>query len=362
MSTFSVESEEMTLFEKLLEKELIPVACKVDEEGYYPETVLRSLGEMGAFRVSGLSPHVALSKRMKLIELSSRYCVSTSFLIWCHTTAISFIHNSNAEYLKTSLLPLLETGQVLAGTGLSNPMKYYAGMEPLRMKATMNSDGFIINGITPFVSNVGPGHWFGIIAQINEDQRIMAMVDCNIKGLRMTDHKDFSGLNGTRSYTCCFDDVFIPNEMVISVRADEFIPMIRSEFVLSQSGMGLGLVQTSVDSMSKAMNKQNETNKYIGISPDELAKELNELRQQAVLLCEKGASGEEAFIPAVQLRLRSAELALRATQTAFLYHGAAGYYRKSDCMRRLREALFVAVVTPAVKHLKRILQESTPRA
>ncbi|WP_027416634.1 acyl-CoA dehydrogenase family protein [Aneurinibacillus terranovensis] len=346
---------EMKLYENFLKKELVSVACIVDEEGYYPESIMRGLGELGAFQVSGLSEQDALSKRLELIELSAKYCVSTSFLIWCHTTAISFVLNSNNEYLKKKLLPLLEDGQVLAGTGLSNPMKYYAGMEPIRLKAKRVDKGYKISGVTPYVSNVGPGHWFGIIAQVNEKQRIFTMVDCDSLGLSMTEHKDFSGLNGTRSFTCRFNDVFIPNEFIISDSADQFIPMIRSSFVLTQVGMGLGLVQASVDTMLKAMNKQNGTNRYMDICPSQILDQVTALQQKAYLL--SGSSKDEDFISAVQIRLQTAELALKATETAVLYQGAAGYFRKSDCMRRLREALFIAVVTPAIKHLKRLLHE-----
>lgn len=345
---------EMEMYERILEEELCPIVRVVDEEGLYPENVLKALGESGAFQVSGLSSDEILMKRIGLIELTAKYCVSTSFLIWCHTTAISFILNSQNEYLKNNLLPLLETGRVLAGTGLSNPMKYYAGMESVRLEAKPDKKGYRISGIIPFVSNLGFGHWFGIIAQVNDNQRIMAMVHCDSSGLFMTEHKDFSGLNGTRSFTCRFNEVFIPHDLIISENADSFISLIRSSFVLTQSGMGFGLVKSCAETMAKALGKQNETNKYIGISPNEFLEELAALRQKAYSLSR--FAQEDSFLSAVQIRLQAAQLTLRASQTAVLYQGAAGYYRKSDCMRRLREAMFIAVVTPAIKHLNRMLE------
>lgn len=345
---------EMERYERILEEELCPIVSSVDEGGLYPENVLKALGESGAFQISGLSSDEALLKRIGLIELAAKYCVSTSFLIWCHTTAISFVLNSQNEYLTKDLLPLLETGSVLAGTGLSNPMKFYAGMESIRLKAEPDEKGYTTSGILPYVSNVGPGHWFGIVAQVNANQRIMAMVPCNSPGLFMTEHKDFSGLNGTRSFTCRFNEVFIPHDLIVSENADSFIPLIRSSFVLTQTGMGFGLIKSCADIMTKALSKQNETNKYIGISPDDLLDELALLRQKAC--SPSGFTQEDSFKSAVQIRLQAAELALKASQTAFLYQGAAGYYSKSESMRRLRESLFIAVVTPAVKHLNRMLQ------
>ena len=54
-------------------------------------------------------------------------------------------------------------------------------------------------------------------------------------------------------------------------------------------------------------------------------------------------------------------LALRAANSALLHQGAKGYLLRNAAQRRLREAWFVAIVTPAIKHLrKEIARLSTP--
>ncbi|MBB6446288.1 acyl-CoA dehydrogenase family protein [Bacillus benzoevorans] len=344
-------------YESILKEELSPMTRAIDEEGVYPETVLRALGKAGAYQISELTYKEEMLKRLQLINIAARSCVSTSFLIWCHTTAISFISNSGNAYLKETLLPLLESGEVLAGTGLSNPMKYYAGMETLRLTAERHENGYTINGILPYVSNLGKGHWFGIIAQVDEEQRIFAMVNCDSLGLTLTEHKDFAGLNGTRSFTCRFDDVFLEDNVMISTSADDFVKTIRSSFMLTQTGMGIGLIKASVDTMQKCIKKQNESNKFIGVSTEHILDELEAVQHKIHDLFE--STIEVPFNDAVQIRLQGAELALKTAEIAMLYQGAAGYLKKSDSMRRLREALFIAVVTPAIKHLKRMLHEQS---
>lgn len=44
---------------------------------------------------------------------------------------------------------------------------------------------------------------------------------------------------------------------------------------------------------------------------------------------------------------------LEAAQAAMLHQGARGYLRTATAQRRLREAYFIAIVTPALKHLRR---------
>ena len=61
----------------------------------------------------------------------------------------------------------------------------------------------------------------------------------------------------------------------------------------------------------------------------------------------------EFFIDVLNARTEGAELCLRASQSALMHQGARGYLMNSDVQRRVREAQFVAIVTPAIKHLRK---------
>ena len=54
----------------------------------------------------------------------------------------------------------------LGGTGLSNPMKSFAQIEALLLKATPVEGGYLVNGTLPWVSNLAPDHYFGAIAAV----------------------------------------------------------------------------------------------------------------------------------------------------------------------------------------------------
>ena len=55
----------------------------------------------------------------------------------------------------------------------------------------------------------------------------------------------------------------------------------------------------------------------------------------------------------LKVRGEAAELSLRAAQAALLHQGARGYLMKSAPQRRVRESHFVAIVTPAIKHIRK---------
>jgi len=59
------------------------------------------------------------------------------------------------------------------------------------------------------------------------------------------------------------------------------------------------------------------------------------------------------FLQVLKARARASELCLIAAQAALLHQGAAGYVMSSPVQRRIRESHFVAIVTPALKHLRK---------
>ena len=61
------------------------------------------------------------------------------------------------------------TGKILGGTGLSNPMKSFFGIEKLKLKGRKVEGGYIVKGALPWVSNLGPDHFFGTIFE-REDE------------------------------------------------------------------------------------------------------------------------------------------------------------------------------------------------
>ena len=57
----------------------------------------------------------------------------------------------------------------------------------------------------------------------------------------------------------------------------------------------------------------------------------------------------------VALRLRLGDASVAAAHAAMLHCGARGYLKSHRAQRRLREAYFVAIVTPATKQLRKML-------
>lgn len=339
-----VESDLVTV-ETLIEKELKPYVQKIDKEAFYARNFLQKLGEIGAFSTR----NVALE--LQLIETVAKTCMTTAFCLWCHFAALTYIRNSENDTLKKDLLPLLENGEILGGTGLSNPMKYYANLEKLYLKAKKVETGYEISGVLPAVSNLAENHVFAFIAEEDEQKRIMGFVPFQAERLEKKAKLDFLGLNGSATYACKFNHVFVPNERIVTENADEYIQKIRPSFMLYQIPLGIGVITASIECIETVKNIKNGCNHYLPVQADELWTELNSLKAKLQALISSDINWREV----AALRLKTAYTTLRAVETAMLHQGGAGYLKYSHASRRLREAYFFANLTPTVKHLEKLL-------
>ncbi|AIE60116.1 acyl-CoA/acyl-ACP dehydrogenase [Bacillus methanolicus] len=353
------ELKEIKVLEDLIVNQLKSFVRKIDCEAYYPRDFLTALGKFGLLRSQGLPESEILFREVRLVEEIAKVCMTTAFNLWCHLASLTYIRKSDNLFLKNEILPLLENGQLLGGTGLSNPMKYYAGIESLHLKAKRSAGGYNVSGQLPSVSNLGQDHWFGIIASVNEEERIMAFVPCHAKGLKLKEKLEYLGVNGSATYACSFHDVFIPDDWIIAQQADEFVAKIRPVFVLYQIPLGLGVTEASIQSIEKICNKQGGCNQFLSIQPDELLNELKPLREKVYQLSESSDLTKH-WKDLLQVRLDVVHLTLKAVQAGMLHHGGAGYIQKSDPSRRLRESYFLANLTPTVKHLEKMIQSFIP--
>jgi alkylation response protein AidB-like acyl-CoA dehydrogenase len=69
-------------------------------------------------------------------------------------------------------------------------------------------------------------------------------------------------------------------------------------------------------------------------------------------------TSESYWRQVVELRLNLGEASVAAAHAAMLHCGARGYLKSHRVQRRLREAYFVAIVTPATKQLRKMLADA----
>jgi alkylation response protein AidB-like acyl-CoA dehydrogenase len=360
----SARGKPKTAWSPLIERLLAPLVVDIDTKAVYPETFLRALGQAGAFR-GVVSPEYGgdgsgMRAVISAMDEVARTCMSTGFMVWCQTAAARYLDQSDNTALKARLLPRVASGELLAGTGLSNTVKSCDGVEDSRLHAVRVPGGYRVNGVLPWVSNLGEGHVFVTgcpVEGADAAQRVFFLVDCSAPDFKMVQCATFVALEGTRTLACQFRDTFIADANVLAhpAQSQGYIRRIKPGMVLAQMGMGLGLIDACIGLMHEADRTHAHVNQYLDDRPDELQPLLDDARQATLQLADTLSSDPlaDVILPILKLRLAGGELSVRAAHSAMLHQGAKGYLLRNAAQRRLREAYFVAIVTPATKHLRK---------
>jgi len=351
----------------VVQEALVPKVQDIDLKGEYPADILAQLGEAGAY-AHAVSPELGgtglgLRAAIQAIEEVSKVCVSTGFMNWCQVACTWYLQNTDNTALASTMLPDIATGRKFAGTGLSNPMKHFADIEKISLTAVPVEGGFEISGMLPWVSNLGPGHEFGVAAKIaDSDEYLMAVVSDKLEGMSLRCNAHFIALEGTGTYSCLFRNVFVPYSRVLAAPCEAYVRCIRPGFILTQVGMGLGLVDSCIELIQRSNRRLGHVNQFLDDQAEDLAMDLQVARDRTYALADqldacRGSSVEDMALirEVIQARIVGSELSLRAAQSTMLHAGARAYVHGSSPERKLREAYFVAIVTPALKHLRKML-------
>jgi alkylation response protein AidB-like acyl-CoA dehydrogenase len=100
-------------------------------------------------------------------------------------------------------------------------------------------------------------------------------------------------------------------------------------------------------------------NCFLPQQPEDFAGLLAKMEAETMMLAATPFDTSNAYWRSVvELRLRAGDAAVAAAHAAMLHCGARGYLKSHRAQRRLREAYFVAIVTPATKQLRKMLADN----
>jgi alkylation response protein AidB-like acyl-CoA dehydrogenase len=342
-------------------RDLAPLAADIDNGDLYPADLLRRLGDAGAWG-SHRPKNGAADLRCAIQSISAlgEVCGATAFMAWCQNTLVWYAANSSNPKLAAGFADDVATGKILGGTGLSNPMKSFFGIEKLKLKGRKADGGYVVRGALPWVSNLGPDHFFGTIFEVEDrpGEIVMFLADCSDPAIKLQPCKPFLAMDGTGTYGVQFRDLFVPDKLILAEPAGPFVKRIRAGFILLQTGMGLGLIRDCVAIMNEVVEPLGHVNRYLPQQPASFQDLLSDLELETMELARDPSNEDDGYWRrVVALRLHIGEASVAAAHAAMLHCGARGYLRSHRAQRRLREAYFVAIVTPATKQLRKMLAD-----
>jgi alkylation response protein AidB-like acyl-CoA dehydrogenase len=280
--------------------------------------------------------------------------LAAAFVLWGHRTYIEYLQQSPNKPLGDRLLPRLLTGRLAGASGLSNAMKFLAGMEPLQIAARRDGALLRLNGKMPWVTNLRP-EGFHVAAAIDrkDGTPFVASLAQDDAGLTRSEDLLLLAMRSTNTAAISLADVAIGADRILHPDARAWLPQVRPAFTGLQCGMSIGLARRSL-AEAKASTSGGR-----GVLSDpifELGRQLDHA-ENSLFSGLRSRAFETKAAPLFELRIAFAEIVFAAVSLELQAAGGRAYLAGAgrDFARRWREAAFIPLVTPSLVQLKAAL-------
>ena len=355
-------------------QEVAPVAARLDAEATFPWENVRRMGELGLLGVpwpedlggAGLDyiSYILTIHEMAKVDASHAITISA------HTTlGTSPIVNFGTEEQRTRYVPLLATGKVLGGFGLTEPG---AGSDAGSTKSTAvrRGDHYVLNGSKIFITHAGVGEIFVATAVtdpakgtkgissfiltkettdlerarevgIGHEPSLPAM-----PGLRAGKKEDKLGWRASDTRELIFEDVEVPVENRLGEEGEGFTNFMRTldSGRIGIAALSLGIAEGAFEqalrytTMRRQFGQPISSFQGVQFQLSDMATEI-EAGTHLVYHAAWLAQHRKPFAKqAAMAKLFCSELAMRATIKAVQLHGGYGYTKEYPVERMMRDA------------------------
>jgi alkylation response protein AidB-like acyl-CoA dehydrogenase len=323
--------------------ECLSILCEnarpADEEPVWPEASWQALTQAGVLgwsiapRHGGLGfDHVAL---LEGYERLAAACLTTCFLLSQREAAVRRIADMAGDAIQKELLQPLARGDQFATVGLSQLTTSRQHAAPALI-AQSTDDGFVLNGIVPWVTGASRADHFLVGATMENGQQILLIVPADSPGAAVCPPLDLMALQGSLTAELRFDEVRVGRRWLLAGPAEKVLTTRRGGAGgLETSCLALGLAGAAIDYLAGESQSRPE----LGETAAELGLERADVRRVLHALAVHGGDADAA----TDLRTRANGLVLRATQSALMTAKGAGFLRDHPAQRWARQALFFLV-------------------
>lgn len=294
---------------------------------------------------------------MFAIAAVARESLAAAFVFWGQRTYIEYLLQSPNRVLAERQLPNLLAGRVAGATGLSNAMKFLAGLESLQISAQTEDNEHILNGKLPWITNLRPAgfHVAAAVDHVDGGPAFIVSLAHDDAGLTRSADLDLIGMRSSDTAAITLEGVRLGNDRILTDNAAEWLPRVRPAFVGLQCGMSIGLARRSLSEACQAA----------GSGCRVLSEPIAELKQrldctQMRLVAGLRSREFETDAPSLfELRITLVEIVTEAVSLELQAAGGRAYLvgPGNGSARRWREAAFTPLITPSLVQLKSALQQ-----
>jgi butyryl-CoA dehydrogenase len=350
-------TEQQKLFQKVIrefcEKELKPIASKIDKEEYFPFDLYKKMGKMGLMGMTVPQKYggAGIDKVSYMIALEeiSRYCGSTGLTVEAHNTlGCGYIYEHGSEVQRKKYLPKYTTGDGFVALAITEP-NAGSDVAGVQTSAVLEKDEWVLNGTKQFITSGDIAGITIVMAKTDKDKGAKGisaiLVEKDTKGFKVGQLEDKLGLRGSKTAELIFEDCRVPKENLLGEKNKGFYGVMDTldRGRTAVGAMSVGIARGALEDSLEYANQRQQFGRPIGKFQAirwmiaDMATEVEAAR----LLVHRAAFLEDNKLPytkeAAMAKLFASEIAMRAANKAIQIFGGYGYIREYPVERYFRD-------------------------
>lgn len=294
----------------------------------------------------------------RVIAEVASHSLTAAFVLWGQMAFIDYLRHSDNTALKARLMARLLRGELAGAVGLSNVMKFLSKMEGLSVRAQTTGEGWRLDGVMPWVSNVrSEGFVVAVAAQPDAEKApIVFAIESSTQGVCRSTDLDLLGMRASNTAAIDLHSVELGPDAVLAHQGPLFLKAMRPRFLGMQCSLSLGLARASLGASRKVTRP-------LPFAQGEHLVRLEQALNNAEARLQEGMVQQEWVTnvePLFQLRMQLAQYVREAVDLELQISGGRGYLldKCPDFARRWRESAFIPIVTPSLLQLEEEMARS----
>ena len=350
-------TREQELIRKMIraftENEVKPIAAEIDRTHEFPAENIRKLFRLGVMgmtvpREYGGAGADQLSAAICAEELA-KACASTSDIVAGHTLCCVPILEHGTEEQKRKYLPMLTTGGVLGGMGITEPN---AGSDASKSQtqARLVGDHYVINGSKIFITNGPEAGVFVIFAMTDKSKGTKGLsafiIESTFPGFSVGKIENKMGLHGVHTSEIVFTDMIVPKENLLGQEGKGFKICMQTLDVgrIGIAAQALGIAEGAMDEALAYTQTRTQFGRPISKFQNtqftfaDMALRCESARLLTYQAASMKQAGKRCSREAAMAKLSASETAMWVTTKALQMFGGYGYTNDYPMERMMRDA------------------------
>lgn len=360
------------------QRELYPLAPRMDAEEWWPPEAFALIGRTGYFGVPVPDTYGGAG-----LDLFASGLVLQAFSRWNHALALSWVAHENlclynifrnaSEAQRQRYLPGLCSGKTIGALGLTEPGAGSDALGSMRTTATRDGDHYRLNGTKLYITNGPVADVLLVYAKTNRDKGAKGIsafiVEKDMPGFKVAQKLVKMGFRGSQTAELVFDDCRVPAANLVG-EEDRGVQVVMSGLDLERAmispiclGISERALQLSIDYARERrqfgqpianfqMVRAKLADMYVWIESMRVMT-YQALRAANELEIGGGGRGEIHQITAASV-LYAAETMNKVLNEAVQIHGGSGYIWESE-VNRLYRAIKLLEIGAGTTEVRKII-------